>query len=294
MPSLALPAAKISAARGYGLLVVSAIAFSLAGFFTREAPVEGWSLVFWRNLFGSAALAAILAARPNGWRGLASLGRAGWATVIVMALSTICYLVALTRTSVANVAIIYATAPLWGALIAWVWLGEKPSRRTMIAAGVALAGVSMTALGAPPGGGHVGDALALAMTIGYAATSVLARREPDMPTMPVSGLAAILAAAAALGCGALSGTSFALSGAQAAWLAAFGVVTMGLAFPLFLAGAAVVPAGRTLLISALETPLGPLWVWLAFGETPAPASLVGGAVVAAAILWEMAALLRKR
>ena len=45
------------------------------------------------------------------------------------------------------------------------------------------------------------------------------------------------------------------------------------------------PAVRTALLSALETPMTPFWVWLAFAETPSPATLTGGTVVFAAVVW---------
>ena len=52
------------------LLVLSALAFSTAGFFTRQAPVDAFAMVFWRNLFGSAALLPFVLAGPHGrsWR----------------------------------------------------------------------------------------------------------------------------------------------------------------------------------------------------------------------------------
>jgi drug/metabolite transporter (DMT)-like permease len=37
-------------------------------------------------------------------------------------------------------------------------------------------------------------------------------------------------------------------------------------------------------------PLGPLWVWLAFGEAPGSLTLIGGAVVATAILIDLWAM----
>ena len=39
----------------------------------------------------------------------------------------------------------------------------------------------------------------------------------------------------------------------------------------------------------LQTPLGTLWVWLAFAETPATATLAGGAIVLAAVVGDIAA-----
>ena len=38
----------------------------------------------------------------------------------------------------------------------------------------------------------------------------------------------------------------------------------------------------------LDTPLAPFWVWLAFSEVPPLLTLVGGGVVMAAVLWNMA------
>lgn len=96
------------------MLILSAVAFSAPGFFTREAPVNVWAMVFWRNMFGCAALVALILASGNGisWRSILLLGRWGWATIAASSFATVCFLAALTRTSVANVSIIYATAPL--------------------------------------------------------------------------------------------------------------------------------------------------------------------------------------
>src|ERR1700731_1872348 len=82
------------ATRGLLLLILSAIAFSTAGFFTREAPVDLWAMVFWRNLFGSAALAPPLLASKGGasWRSILRLGRWGWATIAASSFATICFL----------------------------------------------------------------------------------------------------------------------------------------------------------------------------------------------------------
>ncbi len=101
-------------------------------------------------------------------------------------------------------------------------------------------------------------------------------------------VACLLAAFAVLPLGWAAGASFAISWREAAWLAGFGIVTMGVALPCYLAGAAAVPAGQAMLISAMEMPLAPLWVWLALAEIPSRASLLGGGVVAVAILWQLA------
>ena len=66
---------------GTVLLVASAAAYSTAGFFTRLIPVDAWTLLFWRGLFGGAFLGLIVvlqergrlrrAIRAMGWEGVA-------------------------------------------------------------------------------------------------------------------------------------------------------------------------------------------------------------------------------
>ncbi len=53
---------------------------------------------------------------------------------------------------------------------------------------------------------------------------------------------------------------------------------------LFTLGARLIPAVETALITALDAPLAPVWVWLAFGETPGRATLLGGFLVVGAVL----------
>jgi drug/metabolite transporter (DMT)-like permease len=277
------------AARGRLLLIASAIAFSSAGFFTREAPVNLWAMVFWRNLFGSAALVPliIILNGHGAWRSILLLRRWGWATIAASSLGTICFLGAFAYTSVANVSIIYATAPLMTALVAWGWLGESATRATLAASLLALLGVTITISGSVGGGGALGDALALIMTLALSAMTVLARRHAGLSAMVTACVASLVAALAALPLGWISGASFVISPHDMAWLAAFGIVTMAVAFPCYLAGAAYVPSAQAMLLSAMEMPLAPLWVWLAFGERPSLPSFIGGGIVALAILLQL-------
>ena len=74
---------------------------------------------------------------------------------------------------------------------------------------------------------------------------------------------------------------------QAVLLAAFGLVNSALGLGLFLMGSARIPPIQTALIGALDAPLAPLWVWLAFAEVPTGATLVGAAVILAAVVWHI-------
>src|SRR5205807_8838640 len=105
--------------------------------------------------------------------------------------------------------------------------------------------------------------------------------------------ASLLPAAAASGwIGALVALPFAahldVGAHQLVNLALFGITSFGLGLVLYTIGARYLHPARTALISTLDTPLAPLWVWLAFGQKPALTTVVGGVIVLAAVVANVA------
>lgn len=277
-----------SSSRGTLLLLASALCFSSVGLFTHLAPVPLWPMVFWRNGFGCLGLAALLVLRArSGLRGRRPVGARAWGAMACSAFATVCYLAAFSRTSVADIAIIYAAAPLVSAALGWICLGERPARRTVSAAAAALGGVALTMAGGAEAGGWIGDALALLMTVALSVVAVLARGSALPPLETALG-SSLLACVAVLPPALAGQAGLGLGGGDLLTLAAFGLVTMTLALPTYIAGAALLPPARAMLLSAAEMPLAPLWVWLAFGDVPRPSAILGGIVVAAAVLWDVA------
>ncbi|MGA9027310.1 MAG: DMT family transporter [Steroidobacteraceae bacterium] len=271
--------------RGFLLVSASAIAWSTAGLFTRIIHLDAWSMLAWRGLFGAAGLAAVLAGgRGAAWRDLMRLGRWGWVFVLQSAAGMIFFITALRTTTVAHVAVIYATVPFFAAGLGWLVLREKPTGRAVAASLVALAGVALM-VGIGREGGILGDVLALGMTLTMAVAMVVARHFRDMPFLPAACLASLIS-------GVLSwpfGQPRAVTGQDLLLLAMFGLVTFAVGLPLFTLGARLLPAIETALIGSLEAPLAPLWVWLLFNETPAAATIGGGLMVVAAVILYLAA-----
>ena len=264
------------------LVFASAVAWSLAGLFARAIEADVMTVVFWRGLFGLIGLLALILAL-QGWAGFAAfarLGRAGWAYALVSASGILCYIGSLKMTSIAHVAIIYATVPFAAAGLGYLFLREMPSRTALIASGVALTGAAVM-VGVSGDGHWTGDLLALGMVVAMAGMIVIARANPDMPTLAAAALSLLLAMLCSLPMATLTG----LSAKTLALLAGFGLATNVLALALFIIGLRHLPAVRTALLTALETPMTPLWVWLVFAETPSATTLAGGTVVFAAVVW---------
>ena len=84
---------------------------------------------------------------------------------------------------------------------------------------------------------------------------------------------------------ALANGGLAVSWRDAALACVSGGVALGIGLPLFNLGHRSVPAARVSLLLMTEIVLAPLWVWIWPGETPRVGTLIGGAIVLAAVVW---------
>jgi drug/metabolite transporter (DMT)-like permease len=64
-----------------------------------------------------------------------------------------------------------------------------------------------------------------------------------------------------------------------------GGLALGIGLPMFNLGHRSVAAARVSLLLMTEIVLAPLWVWIWPGETPRVGTLIGGAIVLAAVVW---------
>jgi drug/metabolite transporter (DMT)-like permease len=270
-------------ALGIALVAGATVLWSTAGFFVRLLDLDNWTMQAWRSLFGALSLLAIIVGQhgrrtPQAFR---AIGLVGLAAVPIATISMFTYVAALKLTTVANVAVVYATVPFIAAAVAFVWNGERSTRRTIIASAIALVGICIMVGSATRGGDLAGDALSLLMTVAFAVQLVMARRYPSLSMAPVNALGAMLCA---LLCWPLM-PGVSVSPSQLLILAAFGTTTMGVSYLLFLTGGRRIPSGEAGLIGLLEVVLAPLWVWIGFGEIPARAAVVGGTLVLGAVVW---------
>ena len=129
---------------GMILLVLSAACYSTAGLFTRLIDTSVWTMLCIRGLVAGFFILAIMLAR-EGRAGLAQFGvfrsAPGLVAIAASVLAMIFNLNAYLNTSVANVVLIYATAPFVAAGFSWLLLREPVQASTLWASFVALLGV---------------------------------------------------------------------------------------------------------------------------------------------------------
>jgi drug/metabolite transporter (DMT)-like permease len=266
--------------RGQIYVALAAVAWSTAGVLQRQLTLDTSTQVFGRAVFAALALLAYVAVVERGGvaRAFRSVGLAGVAVALCVATAAGSFISALNHTGVARVLFILAVSPVLAALLARVTLGEPISRRTAWTMALALAGVAIM-LGAPGEGDVAGDALAFLAALAFAVMVVITRWRRDVSMAPATCLSQVILVVVFLP----FATPGEIHGDDLGWLATLGIGQIGLGFALLTVGARLIPAAQVGLITLLEVVLGPLWVWLALDERPSTLTLVGGAIVIAAI-----------
>ncbi|MBY8978209.1 EamA family transporter [Rhodobacteraceae bacterium NNCM2] len=276
-------------AEGVALVAVSALIWSTAGIFTKGVSADAWSIIFWRGVAAAAFTLVYLAFRGRLIREAREMGWPGALVAILSALGTAAFIPAFKLTSVANVALIYAAAPFLAAGLAWIALRERPAGAVIAASLAAFAGVGLIVSGSTGGGSLWGDMLALWMTLMMAGTMVVFRRWPQTPAALPAALSCLLLLPPAM----MFAEPFETAGSEMPAIVTFGLV-FAVASVMLSEGARRLPSAETALLSALETPFGPLLAWLILAENPGPMTVIGGAVVLMAVFGAQAWQMRPR
>jgi drug/metabolite transporter (DMT)-like permease len=267
---------------GVAFVVTATALWAEIGSSVRLVHADMWTVVFWRGTFSALALFGSAALRSG--RRLPTdficLGRSGLCYAIASAGGTILYIVAIDNTSIADVAVIYATMPFLTAAIAWLWLRTQSNCLTLGASALAVLGVSMTAGGASGSGALGGQAVALVMTLMYAAQAVIMRERNALAVAPMVCIASFTAALVAVPLA----HPFSVSLMELGVLALSGIIFGAIGDLLFAFGTQRIPSVQAALLTTLDVPLSALFAWLVAGELPARLTVVGGMVILLAVL----------
>jgi drug/metabolite transporter, DME family len=283
--------AHLASERGFlvGALYVLAagLSWSFTGILLRLAPdLDSWQFLVWRN-FGIACAFGIILRAQGGGALLArfiATGPVGAIVALALCLSSISFIIAMKTTTVANALFLSSCAPLLAALLGYVFLGELLSLRQAASVALGLAGLGVI-VGGGLEAGHLGGNISAVLTaLGFAGASVAMRYGPPRDYSPAVFAYGLIACALSAAVCLAKGVTVFPSPPQILAAFAAGFLVMGLGFALFLRGAPHVPAAGQTVLAQTETIFGPIWVWLAFGETPALATLIGGVIILGAVI----------
>jgi drug/metabolite transporter (DMT)-like permease len=244
-------------------------------------------LVFVRVAGASLVLVPLLLLRGQGgavrahWRAIAVVG------LINSALPFLLFMVAALVLTAGLMGIFNATAPIWAAVVGWLWLGERLGRARVVGLLVGLAGVTALAWDRAEfktGPAGVSPALGIAAcvlaTLLYGVGANYTRqRLAGVPALAVAA-GSQLAATLMLALPALWSWPAATPG-PLAWGAAtaLALACTALAYLLFFRLIAQAGAANAISVTLLIPAFAMVWGWLFLGERPTLPMLAGCAVI---------------
>ncbi len=285
------------------LLAFCALCWSIAGVFTRHLErADSFEVTFWRSFFCAIAMLAILGwqrrrARPtNGTapdgmpRGgapagpLAAIVAMGWPGLfsgLMWSIMFTCFMVALTRTSVANTLLVLSVSPLFAALLGRAVLGTRVSPMTWAAIVLAGFGIWWMVRDGVSTDGLAGMLIARAVPVAAAINIVtLKKLQADVDLAPAVLVGALLSCLFTLPLA----WPLQATGNDLAILALLGVFQLGVPCFLMIRATRSLASHEVALIALLEVVFGPVWAWLGAGEAMPAATIQGGLVVIAALV----------
>ncbi len=280
----------VQRARGRLLVVAAAVLWSTSGFFAKAPLFDDWPLAqrglllaFWRALFACLLLIPMVR-RPRWTPGLIPM-------VLVFAAMNYTYLTAMTMTTAANAIWLQNVAPAWVFLIGVFAFGEEVHRGDWLLVLFGVLGVGFILCFEAQGQQFEGIVFGLLGGVTYAGVilSIRQLRGQDAAWLIMLNL---LVTTVVLAPFVLRQGIWPMGG-QWGYLAAFGMLQLGLPYFLFARGVRAIAGHEASGIALLEPILVPVWVFLAWHNEPtylAPRwwTYVGGTLILSGLVLKYA------
>lgn len=279
---------KLGVAVAGSLFAISAGAIWSFGAVTARLAdrTDAFQYLIWRSVGIIVVIEAMAVIRrgPNRTIEAFTSGRRMMAANMMLLLASIGFVYAVKTTTAANAAFLGSTTPLFGVIVARIFLDERLNRRTGFAIALAFTGLGIMVIGDLGVGNLAGNLAALAAAVGFACYTAIVRSAPDRDWAPVlPGYALIMI----LICGAVT-----VSQGKALVPPAYDVSLALLHGGLFIVGGTLlynsasrsVPATAMTVFAQTEMVLVPIWAFIVLAERPATTTLLGGSIILVAVV----------
>ena len=273
--------------RGVLLVFTAGVLWSTVGLGIRLIEdAQVWQILFYRSFSLSLLLYVVIRLRTGDspLRLAFGMGLPGIIGGLSLVAAYTGGIYAVQTTSVANAMLLFASAPFMAAILGLVILRETVRHATWFAILVACAGIGVMVWGKSGGSAMAGNLAALGSAFGFAVFTITLRWGKSGEMLPVVFLSGIFAIAIMGAICLILGLPLILSPHDTGIALSMGIFQVGAGLVLYTLGSKTVPAAELTLLSLAEVVLGPLWVWLFIGEVTTQNTLIGGAILLAAII----------
>jgi len=284
MSASPVPAPQPVRRQGVGIAAVAACAllWSTGGLFIKIVAWNPLAIAGMRSLIGGAVILLYLRRPRFTWSFAQIAGAMSYAACMIG------FVIANKLTTAANAIMLQYTAPLYAAILGWIFLKEKARALDWVTIVVVLGGMGLFFMDKLTRGGMEGNIIAVISGVFFAIAMVCFRAQKDGSSLESILLSHALTFVVSI--------PFLWSGAPTligwAGLAGLGIFQIGISSILLSYGLRTVTALQSLLTAVLEPLFNPVWVFLFVGERPGPHALIGGAVILVAVTLRSVASLR--
>lgn len=275
-------------ARGLLLTAIGGLALTADIPLIKLADGEPWSILMLRGVTTFVVAIAVWLI----WRAASDKapqlipGKSGLLVAALYGATSLTFITAVYNTSTANLVFILAFNTMFAALLSWMFLRQRPQPVTFAAMAAMILGISIIVGDSIGSGTLFGDFMA-----GLSAFMVAAAITVTRATGRDMGFAALVAVIIPAAVAAVMVLRTGFDVAEPWWIIFNGAVVMPISFFCLATGPKYISGPEVAMFYLLETVLAPIWVWLIFAERPTTQSLIGGAILVAALvahsLWQL-------
>lgn len=262
------------------------IVWSLGAILARKADgADAFQYLVWRSIgiIVVLELVAIIRRRPPMMLRAFTSGRVMLYANLGLLLASFGFVYAVKTTSAANAAFLSSLTPLMTSIIAFLVLGERLTKVTVITLIVAMCGLLVMVVGDLSAGNQLGNLAALASSVGFAIYAVSVRSNPHLdwsPVMPGYALLMIILCATIT---LANGRTLLPSASDVVLPLIHGGLLIVVGTTLFNWSTRHLAVGSAAVFAQSEMVFIPLWGVLFLGERPPATTYLGGAIILGAV-----------
>ena len=252
------------------LTCLVALMWSLAGFNIKmiQWPAEA--------IAGGRSLIAVILLAPLFLRkGRFQVNRYVLGGAICYAAFNYCFILSTKLTTSAMAIMMQYTAPIYVALLSWVFLRERITRSDIVSVIAVFGGMLLFFLDSTGSGSMLGNVIAIFNGVTFAGISIFLRLQKDGDPALSMYLGNVISA--------VIGTPFMVSAGKLDFASLLFLLLAGIlvavTYTLYAKASTGLSALETVLLPIIDPLMNPVWVFLFLGEAPGALSLLGSGVI---------------
>ena len=268
---------------GYILCLLGGFFLSWGGLIIKSFETNDiWQILLIRSFFFVIALVffLVLTYKKNTLAVIKKSGFPGIIAGLFLSLSFVAYIVAMSKTTVANVVFIISTQTIFLAIFGLLFLKEKISLKGFISIILAFLGMTIMVGDSINQGTLIGNIVAFAIPINFTILVMIIRKYPYLDMVPAIFFSGIFSGVYGL----ILSNSFVFSANDILMGFLLGVPQLAFGFICVTIGTKTTQAVTVGLLMLLETIFAPIWVWIFLNEIPPSSVFLGGLTIIIAVV----------